>query len=70
MAAGIDAVFNAKSQTLRKMNEGERETILASDASKIKAMLKDPRLIKRPVGTDGDKVLTGFDEKTWRDTFA
>ena len=69
-AVGIDLVFNAKSQTLKKMDEADRETIMASPESKIAAMVNDPRLIKRPVGTNGETVLTGFDEEAWRDAFA
>lgn len=68
--AGIDSVFNAKAQTLKKMDEADRDTILASTENKIEAMLADPRLIKRPVGTDGSHVLTGFAEDDWRATFA
>ncbi|MEL6201399.1 MAG: ArsC/Spx/MgsR family protein [Pseudomonadota bacterium] len=69
-AAGIDAVFNEKSQTLKKMDDVERNAILATDASKLNAMLQDPRLIKRPVGSNGTNVLTGFDKEAWRSAFA
>ena len=69
-AVGIDAVFNAKSQTLKKMEEADREAIMASQASKITAMRDDPRLIKRPIGTNGNTVLTGFNEEAWRNAFA
>ncbi|MEO1702905.1 MAG: ArsC/Spx/MgsR family protein [Pseudomonadota bacterium] len=69
-AAGIDLVFNAKSQTLKKMDEADRNAILASKESKIAAMRDDPRLIKRPVGTNGKTVLTGFDSEAWQNAFA
>ncbi|MEL6919757.1 MAG: ArsC/Spx/MgsR family protein [Pseudomonadota bacterium] len=69
-SAGIDAVFNAKAQTLKKMDEATRSAILASDGAKIEAMHTDPRLIKRPVGTNGQTVLTGFDEEAWKAAFA
>ena len=68
-AAGIDAVFNAKAQTYRKMAPEEQAAIAASDASKIAAMASDPRLIKRPVGTDGKTVLTGFRQPEWENAF-
>lgn len=67
--AGIDAVFNEKAQTFRKMAPEEQAAITASDASRIEAMAADPRLIKRPVGTDGAKVLTGFKPAEWEAAF-
>ena len=67
--AGIDSVFNAKAQTLKKMDQAEQAAIQASDESRIKAMVADPRLIKRPVGTDGKSVLTGFKPDDWAKAF-
>lgn len=67
--AGIEAVFNEKARTLKTMPEDEQATILASDESRIRAMLADTRLIKRPVGIKGDTILTGFHEADWRDRF-
>jgi arsenate reductase len=32
-------------------------------------MAADPRLIKRPVGTDGKTVLTGFRQQEWEAAF-
>ena len=68
--AGIDAVFNARAQTLRKLPPEEQAAITADDLSKIRAMAAEPRLIKRPVGTDGATVLTGFDQDAWKGAFA
>lgn len=68
-SAGMDAVFNEKAQTFRKMAPEEQVAITASDAAKIEAMAADPRLIKRPVGTDGKKVLTGFNQAEWEKAF-
>lgn len=68
-SAGIDAVFNEKAQTFRKMAPEEQAAITASDAAKIEAMAADPRLIKRPVGTDGKTVLTGFRPAEWETAF-
>ena len=67
--AGIDAVFNEKAQTFKKMAPGEQAAIAASEASKIEAMAADPRLIKRPVATDGKTVLTGFRQADWENAF-
>lgn len=69
-AAGIDAVFNAKAQTFKKMAPEEQAAILAGDEAKIEAMAADPRLIKRPVATDGKTVLTGFRQPEWESAFA
>lgn len=68
-AAGIDAVFNARAQTFRKMPAEEQAAIVADDAAKIAAMAADPRLIKRPVATDGTTVLTGFRQADWENAF-
>lgn len=69
-SAGMDRVFNQKAQTLKKMDEPARAAILASDSAKRAAMLADPRLIKRPIGTNGKTVLTGFDPAEWTSAFA
>jgi arsenate reductase len=66
---GIDAVFNEKAQTFKKMAPEEQAGITASDAARIEAMAADPRLIKRPVGTDGKTVLTGFKQAEWEKAF-
>ena len=67
--AGIDAVFNERAQTLKKMAPEEQAAVTASQTAKIAAMAADPRLIKRPVATDGDKVLTGFKQADWEQAF-
>ncbi len=68
--AGIEKVFNAKAQTFKKLPEHEKATITKDEASMIAAMAADPRFIKRPVGTDGKTVLTGFDISQWENEFA
>jgi arsenate reductase len=68
--AGIDAVFNDRAQTFKKLDPAEQAAITASDKAKIAAMAADPRLIKRPVGTDGGTVLTGFKQDEWERAFA
>lgn len=67
--AGIDAVFNDRAQTFKKMAPEEQQAIAASETAKIEAMAADPRLIKRPVGTDGKTVLTGFRQPDWENAF-
>jgi Spx/MgsR family transcriptional regulator len=68
-AAGIDAVFNDRSQTFGKLAPEEQAAITASEATKIAAMAADPRLIKRPVGSDGATLLTGFRQPEWEAAF-
>ncbi|MGB7430841.1 MAG: ArsC/Spx/MgsR family protein [Ahrensia sp.] len=68
--AGIDAVFNDRAQTFKKMQPSEQAAIVASDDAKKVAMAADPRLIKRPVGTDGATVLTGFKDEEWTNAFS
>jgi len=67
--AGMDAVFNEKSRTFKTMDEDARSSVTADDQARIRAMADDPRLIKRPVATDGKSVVTGFDADQWRETF-
>jgi arsenate reductase len=67
--AGMDAVFNAKAQTFRKLAPEEQAAITANDAARIDAMAHDPRLIKRPVATNGASVLAGFKEADWAAAF-
>lgn len=68
-AAGIEQVFNKKAQTFKKLSEKEQAAITADKSSMIAAMASDPRLIKRPVGTDGNNVLTGFVPDQWEAEF-
>ena len=67
--AGIERVFNAKAQTFRKLDEEQQALIIKDEKSMIAAMIADPRFIKRPVGTDGKTVLTGFDVAEWEKSF-
>ena len=69
-AAGIGAVFNDRARTFKALDPAEQAAVTATDDARIRAMAADPRLIKRPVGTDGRTVLTGFSEEEWRRAFA
>lgn len=68
--AGMDKVFNAKAQTFKKLSQQEQKQITESEASMIAAMAAEPRFIKRPIGTDGKIVLTGFNIDEWEKAFA
>jgi arsenate reductase len=37
-----------------------------TEAQALKALAADGKLIKRPFVIQGDVVLTGFDEATWK----
>lgn len=67
--AGVDIVFNHKAQTFKKLDANERAAITQNEDTMIKAMANEPRFIKRPVGTDGKTVLTGFDSVAWQQAF-
>ncbi len=67
--AGIEQVFNKKAQTFKKLSVEQQAAITLNDASMIAAMASDPRLIKRPVGTDNNSVLTGFVPDQWETEF-
>jgi arsenate reductase len=47
------------SKKLPDMTEAEQYALLASDGM----------LVKRPIAVDGDKVLVGFKEADWAETF-
>lgn len=68
--AGIEQVFNRKAQTFKKRSAEDQAAITSDDASMIAAMASDPRFIKRPVGTNGKSVLTGFASDQWEIEFA
>lgn len=68
--AGIEQVFNQKAQTFKKLSTEEQDAIRSDEASMISAMASDPRFIKRPVGTNGKTVLTGFVQDQWEAEFA
>ncbi|MEM0899353.1 MAG: ArsC/Spx/MgsR family protein [Pseudomonadota bacterium] len=67
--AGIERLLNQNAQAFKKLDEGEQEKLLNSDAAAIQAMANEVRLIKRPVGTDGSTVLTGFNKDEWEAKF-
>ena len=48
------------SKKLPDMTEAEQYALLASDGM----------LVKRPIAVEGDKVLVGFKEPEWADTFS
>ncbi|RBW70574.1 Spx/MgsR family RNA polymerase-binding regulatory protein [Bacillus taeanensis] len=56
---GIDEILATRSQSYRELNidiESLRVTEL------LKLMTEEPRLLKRPILTDGEKLIVGFDK--------
>lgn len=63
----IDLLFNAKSSTYRSLNLKE---LSLDDEGKIEWILKEPRLLKRPVIECKDgTILVGFDIKNYEKIF-
>ncbi|MHB1735631.1 MAG: ArsC family reductase [Acidithiobacillus sp.] len=64
---GWEALINRKGTTWRRLSESEREVADAEAA--IKLMETHPSLIRRPILTDGDQDLLGFDGEAWAQAF-
>ncbi|QKF83174.1 arsenate reductase family protein [Halarcobacter ebronensis] len=64
--AGIDKLFNSRGTTYRTLNLKE---LNLDETGKIEWLCKESMLIKRPVIEYEDKVLVGFDEKLYKETF-
>jgi len=57
---GWEALLNRRSRSWKELPESERATI--DEANALRLMLSNPTLIKRPVVTMGDRIITGFSE--------
>lgn len=66
-AAGWEALLNRRGTTWRKLAKQDREGL--TEAKALALMLREPTLIKRPVVEHGARVLVGFDEATYQETF-
>lgn len=63
----IDRLFNTKSSTYRSLNLKE---LSLDDEGKIEWILKEPRLLKRPiVDCENSTILVGFDLKNYEKIF-
>ncbi len=63
---GIDKLLNCKGTTYKKLGLGDMQL---DDVQKIKWMVKENNLIKRPVIEYDNNVLIGFDESVYQITF-
>lgn len=71
-AVGVDVLLNTKGATYKKLGLKEQNL---DEQGKIRAMLENPMLIKRPVvvikrADSSTKVLVGFDEARFAECFA
>ena len=64
--AGIDIAFNNKGTKYRTLKLKE---LNLDDEGKLQWLIKEPMLLKRPVIEYDDKVLIGFNEETYKETF-
>jgi arsenate reductase len=64
----IAKLFNTSGESYRAGNWKER-LAKTSDADALKALAADGKLIKRPLLDTGKKVLVGFDEAAYAESF-
>lgn len=57
---GWETLLNRRSRSWKELPESERADI--DEAKALRLMLANPTLIKRPVLTNGNRVMTGFSE--------
>ncbi len=65
---GWEIVLNKKSSTWRNLPKEEQEKI-TNQTKAIALMQHQNSIIKRPVTAFGEKILIGFDENIFNDTF-
>ena len=63
-----DALLNRRGLAWRKLPPDRRAQVV-DQASAIDALLADPTLVKRPVLEAGDRLLVGFSEPAYENTF-
>lgn len=63
---GIDILFNSRGTTYRNLKLKE---LNLDDEGKLEWLCKEPMLFKRPVVTFDDKVMVGFKEEIYKETF-
>jgi len=62
-----ELLLNRRGTTWRKLTDNEKNSINKTNA--IKLMAEQPTLIKRPVIEHNKKVLIGFSEEIYKQTF-
>ncbi len=64
--AGIDVIFNSRGTKYRTLKLKELDL---DDNGKFEWIEKEPMLLKRPIVEYDDKVLVGFKEEIYKETF-
>ncbi|QSX32051.1 ArsC family reductase [Shewanella avicenniae] len=62
-----EALFNKRSTSYRELSDQQKNSLDAQSARQL--MLANPTLIKRPVLTDGSRILIGFKEAAYKEWF-
>ncbi|QQD72800.1 Spx/MgsR family RNA polymerase-binding regulatory protein [Acidithiobacillus ferrivorans] len=63
-----ELLINRKGTTWRRLPEHEREIVVDAESA-LRLMETHPSLIRRPILTDGDQGLLGFDVAAWAQAF-
>ncbi|KFZ38503.1 hypothetical protein HR45_03480 [Shewanella mangrovi] len=66
--ASWEEIFNKRSTSYRALSDEQKAGLNAASARQL--MLDNPTLIKRPVLTDGERILVGFKEAAYKEWFA
>ena len=66
--SGWEKLLNKKGTTWRSLPPEEQQKI-TDEMSAIELMIEKPSIIKRPVVEKGRKLLVGFDEILYRESF-
>ena len=61
--------FNTSGQLYRAMELSNKLPAM-TEAEQYALLASDGMLVKRPIAVEGDKVLVGFKEPEWADTFS
>jgi arsenate reductase len=66
--AGWEALVNKKGTTWRQLDEATQKSVINENTA-IALMTEKASVIKRPVVISKNKILLGFDEAIYRNTF-
>lgn len=64
----IKDLFNRSGEQYRELNMKEKLPKLSEDEA-LDLLVKNGRLVKRPIVTDGKQATVGFDEKVFKQTW-
>lgn len=67
LEGGVHELVGTRSNKFRELGLKGKEL---SDSEWVDWLVKEPRLLRRPILTDGEKVIVGFSESRYADAFA